>query len=296
MSLERPALSHYPVFPLVLFDALSGDAALYAATSAPGPGGAWAGRATLSNDWPGFSCLLTRERTTHRPLRLELRREGAHGRARWRSRCAREGRAAALANATRSRRSRSRRYFGLHRFRRHEWSWPCAWRGLLKGMMAWKTGTSRRPGLQARRSDAALPTLRRLRLTLRDARGFGGGAAAAGRPPEKVTVASERATSPPSCRQPRGGGRAYGVNRAGKSTSQGASSPAPRDTASSRSGRAVPLATRTCSPAQRVARALPGRRSRRLQQHGPALQSGLSCTPALPDRFGPVHSEATGRA
>jgi hypothetical protein len=224
MSLNaRPSL--VPV--LVLVSALSGDAALHAQTAAPDLGGAWAGRATLTNDWSGFSCRY--EGGDDPPtVRLELRREGTQ----WTGSVAIEVAPAEGSGCP----PLAKRYsipavqvgdgtLGFTDSGGHEWSLALRrGEGLLKGMMAWKTGDEPlAPDFKAPGGATPLSRLSgEVRLTRAKPAASGAGAEAAGRPPEKVTV-GKRAGHLAAIVAANlvAVGVLYGVNKAGKSTSQG---------------------------------------------------------------------------
>ena len=212
---------------LVLLSALSGDAALHAQTGAPDLGGAWAGRATLTNDWPGFSCRY--EGADEPPtLRLELRREGVQ----WTGSVAIDVAPAEGSGCP----PLAKRYsipavqvgegtLGFTDSGGHEWSLALRrGEGLLKGMMAWKTGDEPL-ALDFKAPGGATPLTRlsgEVRLTRAKPAASGAGAEAAGGAPEKVTV-GKRAGHLAAIVAVNlvAVGALYGVNKAGKSTSQG---------------------------------------------------------------------------
>jgi hypothetical protein len=220
---------------LVVVSALSGDVALYAQPPTPDLGGAWAGRATLTNDWPGFSCRY--EGADDPPaVRLELRREGAQ----WTGSVAID-----MAPAEGSGCPPLAKRYSIPAVQVAEGTlsftdsggleWSLAVRrgeGLLKGMVAWKTGDEALA--QDFKAPGGATPLTRLSGEVRLARaqpaasgtGAGaeaaGGGAAAGAAPEKVTVGKRAghlaaivAVNVVAV------GALYGVNKAGKSTSEG---------------------------------------------------------------------------
>jgi hypothetical protein len=217
---------------LVLVSALSGDAEVRAQPPTPDLGGAWTGRATLSNDWPGFSCRY--EGADDPPaVRLELRREGAQ----WTGSVAID-----VAPAEGSGCPPLAKRYSIPAVQVGEntlsftdsggLEWSLAVRrgeGLLKGMVAWKTGDE--PLAQDFKAPGGATPLSRLsgevRLSRAQPAGSGAGAEAAGGAPEAAGGAPEKVTA-----GKRVGhlaaivaanvvavGVLYGVNKAGQSTS-----------------------------------------------------------------------------
>jgi len=229
---------------LVLVGALSGDAALRAQPPVPDLSGAWLGRATLTNDWPGFSCRY--EGPDDPPaVRLELRREGAQ----WTGSVAIDMAPAGGSGCP----PLAKRYsipvvqvvegtLGFTDSGGHEWNLAVRrGDGLLRGMVAWKTGDE--PLAQGFTASGGATPLTRLsgevRLTRATApvpsgtatapaaepSGGGAGAAtdaAAGAAPDKIT-AGKRAGHLAGVIGANivAVGALYGVNKAGKSSSEG---------------------------------------------------------------------------
>jgi hypothetical protein len=218
---------------LVLVSVLSGDAALVAQPPAPDLAGAWAGRATLTNDWPGFSCRY--EGADDPPaVHLELRHEGPQ----WTGSVAID-----LAPADGSGcPPLAKRYsipavqvgegtLGFTDSGGHEWSLAVRrGEGLLKGILAWKTGDEPlAPGFKTAGGTTPLTRLSGEVKLLRakaaaPGTGAGDGAAggAAGAAPEHVTL-GQRAGHLAAIVAANvvAAGALYGVNKAGKSTSEG---------------------------------------------------------------------------
>ena len=221
-----------PALVLILASALSGDTALRAETPAPDLSGAWGGRATLTNDWPGFSCRY--EGADDPPaVRLDLRHDGPQ----WTGSVAIDVAPAEGSGCP----PLAKRYSipavqigeGTLSFTDsggHEWSLAVRrGEGLLKGMLAWKTGDE--PLAQGFKATSGATPLTRLSGEVRLSRaapapsGTGAGAEAAGRggaAPEKVT-AGKRAGHLAAIVAANvvAVGALYGVNKVGKSSTEG---------------------------------------------------------------------------
>jgi len=219
---------------LVLVSALSGDAALRAQPPAPDLAGAWSGRATLTNDWPGFSCRY--EGADDPPaVHLELSHEGAQ----WTGSVSIDVAPAPDSGCP----PLAKRYAipavqigeGALSFTDsggHEWSLAVRrGEGLLKGIVAWKTGAEPlAPGFLAAGGTTPLTRLSgEVRLARAKAAASGTGAEAAGAAPQKVT-AGKRAGHFAAIVAANvvALGALYGVNKAGKSTSTGVVTCSPR--------------------------------------------------------------------
>jgi len=245
-SIARPASVSVSV--LVLVGALSGDAALRAQPPVPDLSGAWLGRATLTNDWPGFSCRY--EGADDPPaVRLELRHEGAQ----WTGSVAIDMAPAGGSGCP----PLAKRYSipvvqigeGTLVFTDsggHEWSLAVRrGEGLLKGIVAWKTGDE--PLAQGFTASGGATPLTRLsgevRLTRATApaasgtgttggaepSGGGAGAETAGGVAGAEGAAQDKVTAGRRAGHLAGViganivavGALYGVNKAGKSSTEG---------------------------------------------------------------------------
>ncbi|MFI5006241.1 MAG: hypothetical protein ACHQKZ_02325 [Solirubrobacterales bacterium] len=233
-----------PASVLVLVSALSGNTPLRAQPPVPDLSGAWLGRATLTNDWPGFTCRY--EGADDPPsVRLELRHEGAQ----WTGSVAIDMAPAGDSGCP----PLAKRYtipvvhvgegtLGFTDSGGHEWNLSVRrGEGLLKGMVAWKTGDE--PLAQGFTVSGGATPLTRLSGEVRLARatapvasatgtaagaepaGGGSGAAAGaatGAAPDKVT-AGKRAGHLAGVIGANivAVGVLYGVNKVGKSSNEG---------------------------------------------------------------------------
>jgi hypothetical protein len=229
---------------LVLVSALSGDTPLRAQPPVPDLSGAWLGRATLTNDWPGFTCRY--EGADDPPsVRLELRHEGAQ----WTGSVAIDMAPAGDSGCP----PLAKRYtipvvhvgegtLGFTDAGGHEWNLSVRrGEGLLKGMVAWKTGDE--PLAQGFTVSGGATPLTRLSGEVRLARatapaapatGTAAGAEPAGGGAGAAAGATTRAAPDKITAGKRAGhlagviganivavGVLYGVNKAGKSSSEG---------------------------------------------------------------------------
>jgi hypothetical protein len=216
-----------PVLVLVLATTLFAEGTLRAQTPAPGPdlAGTWTGRAALTNDWPGFTCRY--EGAEDPPaVRLELGREGEQ----WTGSVALDLPAAEGSGCP----PLHKRYAvpaahvteGALTFTDSGGNeWNLALRrgeGMLKGLLAWKTGDE---SLAAGwKTPAGATPLTRLsgevKLQRKAATAEGAGGAAEGAASEKASGGS-RAGSIAAILAVNvvAAGAIYGVNKLGKSSS-----------------------------------------------------------------------------
>ncbi len=216
---------------LILLLALPADLPLHAQAAEPDLAGTWSGQAVLTNDWPGFPCRY--EGALSPPaVQLELTRDGGQ----WTGSVAID-----VAPAEGSGCPPLRKRYAIPGVHAGEGSvsftdsggneWNLALRhgeGLLKGLMAWKTGDeSLANGFKA--PSGATP-LTRLSGEIKLQRAAADNPAPAEGPTRKVT-AGQRVGQIGAILAANAvaAGVLYGVNKAGKSTTSGAVTCSPRD-------------------------------------------------------------------
>ena len=220
------------VFVLVLVGALSGDAVVRAQPPAPDLAGAWSGRATLTNDWPGLSCRY--EGADDPPaVRLELRHEGPQ----WTGSVAIDVAPAEGSGCP----PLAKRYSvpavqvgdGTLSFTDsggHEWSLAVRrGEGMLKGIVAWKTGDEAlASGFKTASGTTPLTRLSGEVKLLRAQTAASGTGAEAGAAGAGAAAGADRVTigkraghlAAIVAANVVAAGVLYGVNKAGKSTSE----------------------------------------------------------------------------